>query len=290
VTAPSDHNALDSTVLSRYNPSLRGTTRCPRVSPVKRLFGLGCFDPSGRDGYLPGDGLAELIGAFDRGMIEKRELLVFDRFATVKSRLFKWSDEWNEELPPSAIPHEWLLDRGLLLTFDDDFENTMACQAVQAAMAEWRAEGERLFARHEGEPMGTYMFSPESLAWQDNYTRVFALALREVEKLNAVPLTGESPQPADLISRVGDVLHFVVKSLPQPDDRIPPEDIIAFREEARALGLIDGLMSWVDETASGGLSALEVSERLTQSLACSEPAKIPRGMEYLVKARERFGG
>jgi hypothetical protein len=99
--------------------------------------------------------VAELVGAFTVGMIEKRELLLFDRFATITTNLWEFPGEEPAELPPAVIPHQWLLDRGLLSTFDDDFEQSLGGEAVKIAMAEWREHGDRFFAQHEGQPVAS---------------------------------------------------------------------------------------------------------------------------------------
>jgi hypothetical protein len=54
----------------------------------------------------------------------------------------------------------------------------------------------------------------------------------------------------------------VLNELPIPSDAHSLEDILAFRDEARSEGLIQGLRVWINEMASGKLGPVEVSDKL----------------------------
>jgi hypothetical protein len=74
-------------------------------------------------------------------------------------------------------------------------------------------------------------------------------------------LFGWSGRPDQPTTRT-DVVQLVLNELPIPGDTHSLEDILAFRDEARSEGLIQGLRVWINEMASGKLTPIEVSDKL----------------------------
>ena len=102
------------------------------------------------------------------------------------------------------------------------------------------------------------------IAWatrKDQEARDWAVRLRNAGHQNTVPImlgwsetmTGESR---------AEVIEVVLANLPVPDDSHALPDVLAFREEARSQGLIQGLRVWINDMASGKLTGFEVSDKL----------------------------
>jgi hypothetical protein len=222
--------------------------------------------------------MGELIGAFWGGSPDKRDLLLFDCFATVPA-----SPELDYQLiepDPRVVSTLWLSQHGLLMSVDE-VEHPRGGQPLQDAVREWRETFERFPGRHR--PIGEWGNHPEWLSVVDAQSRALAVRLRQVEQLNAVAMTVLSPEETAPIRGIEDVLHVVLKNLPMPDDRHTPEDIITFRQEAQRQGLLEPVIVWATEMASRGLCLSEVSEQVGDGAAAAVTA-------YIVKARERLGG
>jgi hypothetical protein len=73
-----------------------------------------------------------------------------------------------------------------------------------------------------------------------------------------VDWTGDIDQPTTRT----DVVRLLLNELPMPGDSHSLEDILAFRDEARSEGLVQGLRIWINEMASGKLTPIEVSDKL----------------------------
>jgi hypothetical protein len=96
----------------------------------------------------------------------------------------------------------------------------------------------------------------------DLTVRLLSCQLREVEKLNALPLTPKwTHVPGKNVARA-DVIQLVIKDLPVPGESHSFDDILAFRDEARSAGLTQSLRVWINEMASGKLSDVAVSDKL----------------------------
>jgi hypothetical protein len=64
----------------------------------------------------------------------------------------------------------------------------------------------------------------------------------------------------------------VLNELPIPGPTHSLEDILAFRDEARSEGLIQGLRVWLNEMASGKITPIEVSDKLEDLMSRYERA------------------
>ena len=193
--------------------------------------------------------MAELVAATCIPRVTKEHLFLFDKIACPLSADFFRSTQSPDHA--AAIQDLlWLREQKILITPKIDLS------PPHTASAEWIQAVDEYRAPRTG--------ADEAAAWAkiDVVTRAYALQLRHVDRVNAVPVTtGWHRSPDDSVTRA-DVIQLVLRQLPVPGDRHGLQDILAFREEARAEGLSQSLRVWINEMASGGLSRIEVSDTL----------------------------
>jgi hypothetical protein len=204
--------------------------------------------------------MAELIGAtLDDNPDLRRGILTFDRIARFQLREFMTKLANEKSKASIAADFQFLIDRGVLYEPslehrqpDTGSEQTALLGQLEATMVLFR-KGEVLeepaFTRHTGILAGTL-------------TRLYALELRQQHQVNAVPILIDRSLEIDRPSTRSDVVHLVLNQLPMPGPTHSLEDILAFRDEARKDGLIEGLRVWINEMASGKLTPIEVSDKL----------------------------
>jgi hypothetical protein len=138
----------------------------------------------------------------------------------------------------------------------------------------------------------------------DQAARDVAIYLRDVEHVEAVPITAQWTRPEQPAKDVK-ILEIVIKELPVPDDSHSIEDVLAFRDEMKQQNLMQGLRVWMNEVAAGKLRPSEISTKL--DFLIHEHAKalelhrmkranltmrrwvvtIPEVLEYVLKARAK---
>jgi hypothetical protein len=94
--------------------------------------------------------------------------------------------------------------------------------------------------------------------------RINAMILREQQNIAATPLC-----PLEMLSastpftaQREDVVQLVIDGVPVPSDTTPLSDVLAFREEARSNGWLQGLRVWMNDVANTERPINEVSDRL----------------------------
>jgi hypothetical protein len=203
--------------------------------------------------------MAELIGAVFGKTFSRRDLLTFDRIAWEKQELFMRNAAAHPASAPLVAELQFLIDRGVLYspTIGDI---PLSAQTEIAAIASELTDSE---LRRISSPDDSSETSQAALHLVDISTRSYAVEVRHMEVANVVPIVlgWQSSQLSQRMSRT-DVVQLVLDELPIPDDTHGLEDILAFRDEARAEGLVQGLRVWIHEMASGKLTPIEVADKL----------------------------
>jgi hypothetical protein len=93
--------------------------------------------------------------------------------------------------------------------------------------------------------------------------RRIAVCLRE-QGVQAVPMVTDWTSVDGSPEVKEDVVRIVLKHIPAPSEEHSLDDILAFKEEARARGLTRDLRLWMSETASGKLSPPDIAAKVAQ--------------------------
>lgn len=93
-------------------------------------------------------------------------------------------------------------------------------------------------------------------------TRMKCVELRELENLDALPILPiKISGNKDAVDK-NDVFEIVINSLPIPSDSTPWEQILEFRNDADSYSKFLALRNWINETARGELSPIEIEQKL----------------------------
>jgi hypothetical protein len=207
--------------------------------------------------------MPELIGATvfrpDRARL-KRHLLVFDRIAWPEAPTFARLHADSPERAGEAADVQWLLDKGVMFAPDYRTESSLGPEAQEEFDQVNRRMGEGIFrsvsSYYRGEDGNKELFPVLSEA-----SRKLAIQLRELDKLNAVPVTSSWERVSDPVTRT-EVVQLVLRGIPIPGDTHSFDDVLAFRDETREQGLTQSLRVWINQMASGGLEQLEIADQL----------------------------
>ena len=217
--------------------------------------------------------MAELIGASVLYQDFRRQLMVFDRIAFGDLKTWLEIDSGRPRYKDVAADVRLLIERGLV--FEPATDRFASGYSAEDSHAEYQ-ELERRWPFERREELLKTPTSPETLellaVLKDSLSRHFAAALRKDEKLNAVPIVSGVALPSDSVATRAEVLQLVIHSLPSPHASHTVADMLDFRDEARALGLTQGLRVWMNEMASGKLTGAEVSDKLDHLLSQYERA------------------
>lgn len=225
----------------------------------------------------------------------KQQLLIFDRIAWPISCWVAPFAANEEERAQAVEEREFLIDRSIV------FSPNVKVPAI----------GGPGFLHDEFFPDLSWVMDLKTgkmkrampLAQQcDQAARNVAIYLRDVEHVEAVPITAQWTQPKQPV-RDAKVLEIVINELPVPHDSHSIEDVLAFRDEMKRENLVQGLRVWMNEVAAGKLQPAEISTKLDYLIR--EHAKalelhrmkranltmrrwvvtLPEVLEYLLKAK-----
>ena len=191
----------------------------------------------------------------------KRHLLVFDRIAWSEAERYADAYRDSSDRQAEVADIEWLLQQGLVFAPEYRLGASLTPQGeeeLQAVQMRQRAGVRESIASYgRGEDGKVHLYPA-----LDAGSRVLALQLRELDGLNAVPIiTAWGTGSHDTQVRA-QVVRVLLNDLPLPADIHSFADILAFREEAKAQGLTQGLRAWISDMASGKLTPIEVSDKL----------------------------
>ena len=188
----------------------------------------------------------------------KHNLLLFDRIAypTAVTILQRWPES------QFAAELRWLIDLGIVFVPGGQFP---ASVEGQAAVAE--AARDLIAARNKRDAGSAVGFDVE-----DAFARLFAVHLRDGDRLNAVPIMSDwRPVPDQKTTQV-DVVHLVIRALPMPSESHSLEDLLHFRKAMASEGLVQSLRVWMDDVASGRTTVVEAGDKLEDLVARYERA------------------
>jgi len=211
----------------------------------------------------------ELVGV--AGLIPdnyKQHLLLFDRIASFGVERELSAYRRVEELQPLVADIEWLTERRIWFDASsgaahlDEQARAQFDQSMEAAVA---------LIRRSLRPDSQTSDDLKARA-EDALARAFAIPLRTVAKMNAVPVTFDWDPIPDEPSTRAVVLQIVIKRMPLPNEGCSLEDIIDFRERAKSEGLFQSLRVWINKLASAQKPAVEVSDELEDLISRYERA------------------
>jgi len=190
----------------------------------------------------------------------RAELLLFDRIAVFGLQSMLESMSFIQDADEADT--RWLADRGVL--FDVRHVQLSDGSTVERRLEEnFDKDRDALvgsFARGEMRPGLTIS---EWLATVEPPDRLVASWLREVG-LNAVPLRFGTVAGMPLTK--GPVFQVVIKRLQFPSEAHSLEDLLAFRAEAQAEGLLESLHVWMNNMACSSLTAFEIADALEATI------------------------
>ena len=216
----------------------------------------------------------ELIGAMAHPCsCWNHHLLAFDRIAWPYVdrylRIYSRAPEGDDRSLQASADLQWLVSKGLV--FVPGWLNECPARVNPA----WTAANEevkdklRTYIRVKGQHSARALTHDDV---GDAKARLVAIRLREIDGMNAVPVTsGWTALSEEPLSRA-EVIRIVVKALPIPSEHHSLQDVVDFREEARAEGLIQGLRVWINDMASGKLTEIEISDKLENLVSQYERA------------------
>jgi hypothetical protein len=226
--------------------------------------------------------MAEWIGVTGPHFVAsslKRELLLFDRLAypRIDKTLdaFATNPAFDDVAPEFVNDLTWLSDHGIVF---DPFSNLLPVNYPSQS----KAALDLFFERYRKlSTLGRSSLDDPQWSAEDNAKLVEVLAnglsdlnglaaralapvLVERMGVNAVPIceVTQMTLPAQVREGREGVLRIVISNLPIPGDQHSLEDVLAFREETRAQGLLQGLRVWINEMALGTLKGVELSDKL----------------------------
>ena len=91
-----------------------------------------------------------------------------------------------------------------------------------------------------------------------NLARALGIRLRD-EGLEAYPVFDHEPH-YDLFGKKEDVLKFLLKQIPEPDNSVSWEQIIDFRNDPDTMKKYYALIKWVNDVSKKGFSINEIEE------------------------------
>jgi hypothetical protein len=218
--------------------------------------------------------MSELIGAMAHPCsCWNHHLLAFDRIAWPYAdrylRIYSRAADGDERSLQAGADLQWLVSKGLV--FVPGWLNECPARLNPA----WTAANEevksklRTYIKVKGQQSAPALTHDDI---GDAKARLVAIRLREIDGMNAVPVTsGWTALSEEPLSRA-EVVRIVVKAIPIPSDQHSLQDVVDFREEARAEGLIQGLRVWINDMASGKLTEVEVSDKLEDLVSRYERA------------------
>jgi len=186
----------------------------------------------------------------------KQQLLVFDRIAWPTTCWATPFARTREELERAQADRQFLLDRQIVFAPKVRVPFVATPPALIPGMD---LDPERSWiVREDGslEPMGVDL---ERRC--DHAARIVAAYLRDVEQLDAVPITMRWTTPAHAGASTR-VLQIVIKELPVPDDSHSIEDVLAFRDEMKQANLMQALRVWMNDVASGTARPSEIRDKI----------------------------
>lgn len=105
-------------------------------------------------------------------------------------------------------------------------------------------------------------FKESVILAQMHLTRMKCIEIRELENLDALPILPiKISENKDAVDK-NDVFEIVVNSLPIPNDSTPWEQILEFRANPDSYSKFLALRNWINETARGQLSPIEIEQKL----------------------------
>lgn len=212
--------------------------------------------------------LRQLVLVFDHILVT--EFQAWDAWSTVLDRHyvndFGWLHE-NGYIQPAIAPplEEVKASLSSDVVFTENYEKLAALreetQIVKAL--EWMQQHDSRPANDGRIPREEANFARFMNRGRHYFTVMQSIALNRLEGQRTVPLmpSAEAITGAGRDSR-GEVLQVILRQLPVPDDSVPWEEVIAFREEPDTKYFLAKMRNWAAETAKGGLSAPEVAEKI----------------------------
>jgi hypothetical protein len=165
---------------------------------------------------------------------------------------------------------EWLSQQGVVFEYvlpkpePDDFKDVelnelMDChREIEAELRRRRSEK----AAGADVEIGGVVFAKSECE-----ARIISNIMRRRMGLDAYPflftkpriIVSDSPEKA---ANKGDVIHIALKAMPIPDDTVSWEQVLEFRDDPDSYGKFLDLRNWMNETARGELSPIEIEQKL----------------------------
>lgn len=227
--------------------------------------------------------MAEWVGVsspVDLGFNWKHKLLLFDRIA-IPNLTHKLQRTCKDESDAEVLNDlNWLASRKL--AFDPYVPEHVLRFPSQESMDALLSLHERYLTVSQ-EALGSIVKMPDGtnqlrdpydfVVAMDNYNflgpRILAPAVAMSFGVNALPFSrvDRLAIPATLSAGSGEVVQLAISHLPVPGDGHSFDDVLAFRDEVRAQGLLLSLRVWINEAGSGKLTPIELSDKLEDLLS-----------------------
>jgi hypothetical protein len=100
------------------------------------------------------------------------------------------------------------------------------------------------------------------LPLQDLMTRLFSCELRNSYGMNTCAIISDAMRSQETSEPKSDVLTIVLHALPEPDDSVPWEQILEFRNDPDSRSKFLALNNWMIDIAQANYTPLELSQKL----------------------------
>jgi hypothetical protein len=202
---------------------------------------------------LEGENMRSFIGVKPEGSYipSKREALLFEKIAVIRYRPITFKDKLE------ASEFDWLLGKGVIFTHSSLIPPGVVSQ--DEVQAYYKLVREFYNSQDTTRKILNYQVSA-------SYHRLLCLFLQEEYSIDAIPIL-PSPPPRSIpheFPQVGKekVLQVVFNKLPIPDDSVPWEDIIDFRNDPDTKSKFLGFRVWMSKLARENRPTVEIEEEL----------------------------
>lgn len=171
--------------------------------------------------------------------------------------------QYNSDLPFILDELDWLVQQEIMCPLRFDVSAEQAKQ-IKVDPQYVTAERDYLTATENYVPMGMHTIEEkEREAAQRRYVaRLTAAKLRLIDGINAYPIVEPESFYHGKEADKTEVLCIVLRNLPKPDESVPWEQIIEFRNDQESRMKFLRLRNWINEIAKVGTHSSEIEEKL----------------------------
>jgi hypothetical protein len=237
-------------------------------------------------------GVESWIGVFGTPSPIKREALMFRRLAVPLLGMFLRNFEHSRHIQEESLNElEWLLGSGIIYEPQDrlseevlhsnpeDRQDSELEFQILDRMSSFKEQGKLVSLlgtiKHASLGLPIYgqaetellEFVSSIVAFTDIRSRLAAIQLRELEKVDAYPILRSGMNLSlEAPAQKTEVVQIVLNALPIPDDTTSWEQIIEYRSDPDSYNKFLDLRDWMNEVARADLTAIEIEQKLEHLL------------------------